>query len=96
MTEGFLSFDDLQGGFGATLVGGGIQESAEGLDGVSSLADDFGKIALPHGHVEDRALRCLGLCEDDLVGKFHEAADHVAQELFHGGIRPRFFSAPSS
>ena len=62
----------------------GVEETADGVDGLTALANDTGKVGLPGLHgVDVFALHC-GMGEEDFVGMASEAAQDEVEEFLHG------------
>jgi len=78
---GSIGQDELH--FGAVLGSRGIEESADGLDGLAPLADDAGHIGLPETGLEDILALDRGVREENLVRMTGEPAEDEVEEFLH-------------
>ena len=64
-------------------MSGGVQQGPDCLNGMATLADDSGHIALARGQMENHPLGRFGPRKDNLVWKFNELTDDEAKKLLH-------------
>jgi hypothetical protein len=77
------SFENFETCFLAPSIGGGVQEGADGLNGVAAFANYPWHIALARGKMKDNPLGRFSLRKDNLVRIFDELADDEEKELLH-------------
>ena len=63
----------------------GVEEAADGVDGLAAFADDAGQVGLPGLHGVDVFAVHRGMCEENLVGMAGEAAQDEVEEFLHEG-----------
>ncbi len=78
-----FSFENFETCFLAASVSGSVQKGANCLDGMPTLSNDSGDVALPGGQVKNHAIGRFGLRKDNLVRIFDELTDDEAKELLH-------------
>lgn len=61
----------------------GVEETADGLDGLTAPADDAGQIGLPGLHGVNIFALHRGMGEEDFVGMAGEAAQDKVEEFLH-------------
>lgn len=88
------SIRDQEADFAAVFGCGGVEESADGLDGLAALADDARKVGSAGLHGKDIAALDGGVRDERLVGMRGEAAEDEIKEFLHGCRRVRRLGAP--
>ena len=61
----------------------GVEETADGMDGLTALANDAGQIGLPSLHGVNIFALHRGMGEEDFVGMAGEAAQDEVKEFLH-------------
>lgn len=61
----------------------GLEETADGVDGLTALADDAGQVGLPGPHGVNIFALHRGMSEENFVGMAGEAAQDKIEELLH-------------
>jgi hypothetical protein len=78
---------DNQAHLAAVFGRGGVQQTADGVNGLAALADNPGQIRLPRLHGVDILAVDGGMGEEDLVRMAGQAAEDEVEEFLHGGGR---------
>ena len=76
--------------FAAVFRGGGVEEAADGVDGLTAFADDAGQVGLAGLHGVDVFAVDRGVGEEDFVGMAGEAAQDEGEEFLdraHAALR---------
>lgn len=61
----------------------GVEKTADGMDGLTALANDAGQIGLPSLHGVNIFALHRGMGEEDFVGMAGEAAQNEVEEFLH-------------
>jgi hypothetical protein len=79
------SIGNDQAHLAAVLGRAGVEEAADGVDGLTTFADDAGQVGLPGLHGVDVFAVHRSMREENLVGMAGEAAQDEVEELLHEG-----------